>query len=380
MGRIDTLILRNLTRQFGTTVALHDFNLSIAGGTFVTLLGPSGCGKTTALNCVAGLLDLTAGEILLNQVPIHQQPAEKRGFGMVFQNYALFPHLNAARNVAYGLELRRVRRAERAERVQRALAMVHLEAYGKRYPAQLSGGQQQRLAIARTLVLEPSLLLLDEPLSNLDANLRTEMRIEIKRIHTNLGLTTLYVTHDQTEALTMSDQVVVMRLGAIEQIGTPQTIYTQPNSLYVAAFMGYANRLSGTIMGQEGSQWHVQTTAGTRLLGTSPVGDTFQPGQSVALCCRPDETTTDPLQSVNQLQGTVQVVEYIGRGFEASVRLDREQGEQILLRSPDHLTNAATVTFGVRPERLLIYPVESEIAQLASLNGNALPPVPVLSE
>jgi len=229
MERIETLLMEGVSRRFGSAAALTDFTLEIRGGTFTTLLGPSGCGKTTALNCLAGLLDLSKGKILLNGRPIHHVPAEKRGFGLVFQNYALFPHLNVARNVSYGLEIKRVPRAERQRRVQAALEMVHLEEFGKRYPAQLSGGQQQRLAVARTLVLEPSLLLMDEPLSNLDANLRNEMRIEIKRIHTELNLTTVYVTHDQAEAMSLSDTVVVMRQGHIVQTGTPQEIYNRPN-------------------------------------------------------------------------------------------------------------------------------------------------------
>jgi putative spermidine/putrescine transport system ATP-binding protein len=375
MSRIDTLVLHNLTRRFGSTTALHDFSLRIAGGTFVTLLGPSGCGKTTALNCLAGLLDLTAGEILLDGVPIHNQPAEKRGFGMVFQNYALFPHLTAARNVGYGLELRRVPKAERTERVERALALVHLEDFSKRYPAQLSGGQQQRLAIARTLVLGPSLLLLDEPLSNLDANLRTEMRVEIKRIHTQLGLTTIYVTHDQTEALTMSDVVVVMRQGAIEQIGTPEEIYTRPDSLYVAAFMGYANRLDATVVGQEGAHWAVQTADGVRLAGISTTQATFRVGQAVTLAFRPDETLTDPLPATNQFHGTAQIIEYIGKGFEVAAQLDGTLGAQILFQTPHHQVPGAAVTFGIRPERLLIFPAGAVPATVTSTNGHVATPV-----
>src|SRR6266567_3440003 len=261
--------MRGVTRRFGTTTALYDFNLEVLGGKFITFLGPSGCGKTTALNCLAGLQELTAGEILLNGRPIQDVPAEKRGFGMVFQNYALFPHLNVFRNVDYGLELRRVPKAEREKRVRRALALVHLEDFERRYPAQLSGGQQQRLAIARTIVLEPTLLLLDEPLSNLDANLRNEMRIEIKRLHNELGLTTVYVTHDQSEAMSLSDKVVVMRLGRIEQIGSPQEIYNQPNSLFVSRFMGYVNHLPVTIIDKVDDFWLVQTTNGIQLRATS---------------------------------------------------------------------------------------------------------------
>jgi len=380
MSRIQSLVMRNVKRTYGDATALHNFNLEITGGTFVTLLGPSGCGKTTALNCLAGLLDLTAGEILVNGVAIHQQPAEKRGFGMVFQNYALFPHLTAARNVAYGLELRRVPKAERELRVRRALEMVHLEDFSKRYPAQMSGGQQQRLAIARTIVLEPSLLLLDEPLSNLDANLRNEMRIEIKRIHTQLGLTTLYVTHDQTEAMTMSDKVVVMRLGNIEQIGGPEDIYNRPISLYVATFMGYANRIPATIIGRDGDKWAVQTAGGARLLASSTMQTQWQAGQTVTLCFRPDETLTDPLSAVNRMRGTVQLVEYVGQGFEAVVRLENERGEQLLIHSPTRLESPAIAEFSIRPERLFMFPSDAPSAVPTVLNGQTQQATPVLTE
>jgi putative spermidine/putrescine transport system ATP-binding protein len=297
----------------------------------------------------------------------------------VFQNYALFPHLTAARNVAYGLEVRRVPAAERDRRVQRALELVHLEEFRSRYPAQLSGGQQQRLAIARTIVLEPSLLLLDEPLSNLDANLRNEMRIEIKRLHTQLGLTTLYVTHDQTEALTMSDVVVVMRRGYIEQVGTPDAIYDRPQSLYVAIFMGYANRLAGTIVGKDGERWLVQTAGDAQLVGTATTPVTWQIGQPVTLCFRPDDTLTEPLSVTNQLQGQVQLVEYIGKGFEAVVNLEREGGQQLLVHSPTRPGTQAAVNFGIRPERLLLFADTGPAVRSDRLAQTALAPA-VLAE
>ena len=380
MSRIESLIMHNVTRSFGATTALQNFHLEISGGTFVTLLGPSGCGKTTALNCLAGLLDLSAGEIVLNGAPIQDVSAEKRGFGMVFQNYALFPHLTAARNVGYGLEIRRVPKSERDRRVQRALEMVHLDEFSKRFPAQLSGGQQQRLAIARTIVLEPSLLLLDEPLSNLDANLRNEMRIEIKRIHTQLGLTTLYVTHDQGEALTMSDVVVVMRRGFIEQVGSPDDIYVRPRSLYVATFMGYANRLAGTVVGKDGETWLVQTAGGARLAGIATAQTGFQVGQSVTLCFRPDDTLTEPPPGANSLHGTVQLVEYIGHGFEAVVSLESEGGHHLLVHSPLRPGTQAAVTFGVRPDRLLIFPDTEPATSANQLIGQAAPAPVVLAE
>src|SRR5450432_164776 len=269
MKKIEKLIIRGMTRRFAATTALQQFNLEIAGGEFITLLGPSGCGKSTALNCLAGLLDLSEGEILLNGAAIQHLPAEKRGFGMVFQNYALFPHLTVQRNVSYGLEVRGVAKAERERRVQKALQMVHLEEFGKRYPAQMSGDQHRRLAIARTIVLEPALLLLDEPRSNLDTNFRNEMRVEIKRLHNELGLTTVYVTHDQSEAMSLSDKVIVMRQGNIEQVGVPQDIYKLPHSLFVAQFMGYLNRFPVMLLERVGERWLVQTPAGISLTAST---------------------------------------------------------------------------------------------------------------
>lgn len=369
MERIETVSLEGVSRVFGSAPALIDFTLKIKGGTFTTLLGPSGCGKTTALNCLAGLLDLTDGKIFLNDRPIHHVPAEKRGFGLVFQNYALFPHLSAARNVSYGLEIKRVPRAEREQRVQQALEMVHLEDFGKRYPAQLSGGQQQRLAIARTIVLRPSLLLMDEPLSNLDANLRNEMRIEIKRIHTELNLTTVYVTHDQAEAMSLSDLVVVMRQGRIEQIGTPQEIYNQPNSLYVAGFMGYANRLPGVLIGRDGEHWLVETDEGLRLRGvaTTEKSAAWQAGMPVTLCFKAEETLADASPSPNQMRGQTQLVEYIGKVFEVVVKLDGEKGRQLLVHSRQMPEIGEEMTFGIRPERLLIFADNEESANTSQV-------------
>ena len=211
----------------------------------MTLLGPSGCGKSTALNIVAGLIPASEGELWIDDQRMDQLPAEQRGFGMVFQNYALFPHMTVFGNIAFGLELQRRPTAEIRERVQAMLQLVQLPGFDDRYPSQLSGGQQQRVAIARALVLHPRLLLLDEPLSNLDAKLRIEMRAEIKRIHASLGLTCIYVTHDQTEALSLSDWIVVMRDGIVMQAGPPQEIYNHPKNVFVADFMGFRNFFPG---------------------------------------------------------------------------------------------------------------------------------------
>ena len=369
--------MRSVTRKFGNATALHEFDLKMEGGLFVSLLGPSGCGKSTALNCLAGLLDLSEGEILLNGKPIQYVPAEKRGFGMVFQNYALFPHLNVARNVAYGMEIRGVPKAERERRVQKTLELVHLSEYAKRFPAQLSGGQQQRLAIARTVVLEPSLLLLDEPLSNLDTKLRNEMRVEIKRLHEELNLTTLYVTHDQSEAMSMSDIVLVMRLGRIEQSGTPQEIYNHPRSLYVADFMGYANKFQVKVIGREDTEWLVQLLdeGQTPLRARTTVKEAnWQPGEIVLACSRPDETLIDFLPSYNHLRGKVQLVEYLGKSFEGLITLTGG-GQQIMAHSQSPLENGQQVELGIRSDRLLLFPLEekSELPTAAPSSFGAEP-------
>ncbi len=238
------LILQALNLAYGRAAAVHDLDLSVAQGQLVSLLGPSGCGKTTTMRAVAGLLQPVSGRILLGGDDITRRPAHQRDMGLVFQSYALFPHLSACDNVAFGLRLRKVPAAERDQRVRAALAAVGLQGFEQRLPANLSGGQQQRVAVARAIVLRPRLLLLDEPLSNLDARLRVEMRAELRRIQRELGITMLYVTHDQEEALSLSDRIVVMRDGRIEQDGAPEAVYHRPATAFVAAFMGYQNLLA----------------------------------------------------------------------------------------------------------------------------------------
>jgi iron(III) transport system ATP-binding protein len=242
-------------KRFGKVTAVGDFNLQVADGEFVSLLGPSGCGKTTTLRMVAGFERTTEGKITIgeNVVNNHEDgtfvPPEKRDIGMVFQSYAVWPHMTVFQNVEYPLKIQKVDKAERADKVQKILDMVHLGEYGERYPNQLSGGQQQRVALARALVANPSLLLLDEPLSNLDAKLRESMRFEISALQKRLGITVIYVTHDQSEAMTMSDRIVVMSAGVVQQIGKPYDIYTKPANKMVADFIGLVNFLPGVVKG-----------------------------------------------------------------------------------------------------------------------------------
>ena len=248
-------VSRHFDNPSGARVAaLHELTLTIGRGEFICLLGPSGCGKTTALNCIAGLLPVTGGTISLDERRIDLLPPEKRGFGMVFQNYALFPHMTVRRNVAFGLMMRGTPAAEMKARVARAFELVQLTGHEDKLPGQLSGGQQQRVAIARAIVIEPPLLLMDEPLSNLDAKLRLEMRAEIRRIHRQLGRTTIYVTHDQDEALSLADRIVVMKDGLVQQVAGPEEVYAQPANLHVARFMGYRNVLALNVGARNGDQ------------------------------------------------------------------------------------------------------------------------------
>ena len=246
-----TVNIQNVTKAFGDNVVLREFNATFRDGEFITLLGPSGCGKTTMLRIIAGFEKPTAGEVFIDGTLVSGGktfvPPEKRGIGMVFQSYAVWPHMNVFDNVAYPLTIRHVPKAEVKASVERVLGIVHLSQYAERFPSQLSGGQQQRVALARALVAEPKLLLLDEPLSNLDAKLRESMRFEIKEIQRKLGITVVYVTHDQTEAMTMSDRIFLINRGEIQQCGTPQEIYNSPVNQFVADFLGKVDFFKGEV-------------------------------------------------------------------------------------------------------------------------------------
>ncbi|WP_086845080.1 ABC transporter ATP-binding protein [Amycolatopsis kentuckyensis] len=340
------LRLDGVSRSFGTANALRGLDLAIARGEFVALLGPSGCGKSTALNCLAGLLPLTAGSIWLDDTRIDGQPPEQRGFGMVFQNYALFPHMSVRANVGFGLKMRKVGRAEARRRVDEALRLVQLTEHAAKFPAQLSGGQQQRVAIARAVVLEPPVVLMDEPLSNLDAKLRLEMRMEIRRLHQTLGLTTVYVTHDQEEALSLADRLVVLREGAVQQIGTPEEVYAQPVNSYVASFMGYRNLLDVTVTATAASSVTVEG-AGVRLTGR---GSLTEGPAKVAI--RPEDFVVGD-GTENALDVTVEIVEYHGRELSVSARL--ATGVPVYFRTDKRLAPGDTAKIGVPAERVLVF-------------------------
>jgi putative spermidine/putrescine transport system ATP-binding protein len=307
------LTFSGLSKRYGSTVAVRDVSLEVGAGEAVALLGPSGCGKTTTLRMVAGLIEPTSGTIALDGRDITTTPAYRRGMGYVFQSYALFPHLTVERNVAFGLEERGVPRAEREKRVREALAMVRLGGYEARRPRELSGGQQQRVALARALVIRPAVLLLDESLSNLDAKLRDAMRHEIREIQRSLAITTLFVTHDQVEALTMCDRIAVMHEGSIAQIGTPREIYDTPRTRFVATFVGRANVLP-TERTETGAIFVGGTTLPANDTGLAPL-DLFLRPQRLSLAPVSEPTGPD----VARLPGRVARTVFVGDRVEVLV-------------------------------------------------------------
>jgi spermidine/putrescine transport system ATP-binding protein len=313
--------LRSVTKRFGDFVAVDDVTLAIAGGEFLTLLGASGSGKTTTLRMIAGFEQPTTGDIWMEGQPIHALPPYKRHVNTVFQNYALFPHMSVWDNVAYGLRMRRVAKPEIAQRVDAALAMVHLETLGGRIPRQLSGGQQQRVALARALVNRPKVLLLDEPLGALDLKLRKEMQLELKHLQTQVGITFVYVTHDQEEALTMSDRIALMRAGRIEQLGTPREIYERPATRYAADFIGETNLLAARVRAAAPGRLTLEIE-GQGLEVPAP-SSPVTPGQEVWLSVRPEVMTMVDAAPAghNTLEGTVEEGIYAGSLTRLRLRL-----------------------------------------------------------
>lgn len=282
------LELKNITKKFGDFTAVKDMNLQVEKGEFIALLGGSGCGKTTTLRMIAGFIDPTDGTISIKDKEINNVPTHRRNIGIVFQDYALFPHLTVFDNVAFGLKLKKLSKKEIKEKVANALNMVKLDNLEKRYPRELSGGQQQRVAVARALIMEPDVLLLDEPLSNLDAKLREEMQVEIRSIQQNIGITTILVTHDQSEAMSMADRIVIMKAGEIKQIGTPKEIFEEPTSQYIADFMGYTNFFDGVIEEIDEKDNKYTINALDNKLIASYSGEKYQIGDKVRLTIRPE--------------------------------------------------------------------------------------------
>jgi spermidine/putrescine ABC transporter ATP-binding subunit len=294
--------LRSLVKRYGATVALDGVSLAVRPGEFFTLLGPSGCGKTTSLRSVAGFVDPDAGDVLIGGARVNDVPPHRRRVGMVFQHYALFPHRTVTQNVAFGLRMQKQDKAEIARRVRDALTLVQLPAYGDRYPRQLSGGEQQRIALARALVTAPAVLLLDEPLGALDKKLRDHMKIELKRLQREVGITTIYVTHDQEEALTMSDRIAVMHRGRLEQVATPRELYETPATAFVASFIGTINLLSGRAAGASAVE-----CGGVKLAATG----TAAHGATVTVALRPERIRLNATEALDtSLAATVAHVVY----------------------------------------------------------------------
>jgi putative spermidine/putrescine transport system ATP-binding protein len=352
----DYLVVSGADKRFGAATVLRDLSLSVAQGEFVSLLGPSGCGKTTLLRCIAGLLHPDRGQITVGGRDITALAAHQRNVGVVFQNYALFPHLTVAENIAFGLRARGVSKAEAAPRVAEALALVRMEAHGEKPVTALSGGQQQRVAVARALVVRPSLLLLDEPFSALDRKLRETMQVELKQLLREVGITAIFVTHDQEEALVVSDRVAVMNAGQIEQLTDPVTLYHAPASLYVLDFVGQSTKLSGKVIGSSDGMIEVQTAFGVLRAPAS-----FMAGSSVAVGVRPEAMFLAPEAdpALNTLQGRISDISFLGSRTQIHLDAPAEGEDRVILelsRLPAGVATGQEVSFGFRVADTMAFP------------------------
>ncbi|HTU03082.1 MAG TPA: ABC transporter ATP-binding protein [Candidatus Sulfotelmatobacter sp.] len=355
----DTMIeFLEVTKRYGSLVANDRLSLRVRHGELLTLLGPSGCGKTTALRCLTGHVEPDAGRILIAGQDVTEIPTHRRDLGMVFQNFALFPHMTVRANVDFPLMIRNVPPTERAPRVAEALRLVRLDGYQDQYPRQLSGGQQQRVGLARALVYRPKVLLLDEPLSNLDAKLREEMRFEIKDVVTRLGITAVYVTHDQAEALALSDRVAIMNRGRLEQVGTPEEIYEQPGSRFVAEFIGLSNFVEGRVAEVQGAEMIVRVAG---LAVRAPALPGAGPGRAVLLFLRPSEVELLPAGcpgGLNIFPGRVEKATYLGETMD--YRLLLGDGLSLRVQTGGHQRHAPGAAVSLRLPRVCCWPVKDE--------------------
>jgi iron(III) transport system ATP-binding protein len=357
------IVITGLTKRFGDVAAVAGLDLTVQPGELVALLGPSGCGKTTTLRLVAGFMAPDEGEIRVGDRVLSSAaavvPPERRRMAMIFQSYALWPHMTVAQNVAYGLRFGGAPRSERAARVDEMLRAVQLPGYGERYPGELSGGQQQRVAVARALVVEPEILLLDEPLSNLDATLREEMRFEIRRLHERFGITTLYVTHDQAEAMVISDRVAVLQSGRVIQVGAPAELFEQPRTRFVAEFIGKTNLVEAVADGT--------ASVARGRLRLRIAADGLVPGAAAVVCIRPHQIALAPRAGagaepvgVNALAGAVIRASYLGDAVDYQVALD---DSDVVLRvtgpTPARARAGEPVILTVPPEACLLLPAEN---------------------
>ena len=346
--------LAGIQKQFGDVAAVDDFNLQVERGEFVSFLGPSGCGKTTTLRMIAGFEQPTAGTIVVDGVDITHRPPNQRNVGMVFQSYALFPNMNVADNIGFGLKVHKKPKEAIDRRVEELLTLIHLKGRGARFPYQLSGGQQQRVALARALAIEPQVLLLDEPLSALDAKIRVALRTEIRAIQRQLGITTVYVTHDQEEALSLSDRVVVMNDGRIEQIGSPSEIYNFPATSFVASFVGTLNMLAARVVDPSAGRLSVE---GQEIRAAKPIADA-RAGEIVSVALRPESISLEEgPEGANRLRGPVVDVSFLGSIVRLRIRLGDGPTVSLDTFNDPNLTLppiGETVTVSFPPEASLV--------------------------
>jgi iron(III) transport system ATP-binding protein len=346
--RID---IEHVTKRFGKVAAVNDVNLSIEDGELFTLLGPSGCGKTTLLRLIAGFYAPDEGEIRFDGKRINEVPPAERGIGMVFQNFALWPHMTVSENVSYGLKLRRRGHAEIASRVSAAFERVRMAGLGDRYPGQLSGGQQQRVALARALVLNPRILLLDEPLSNLDAKVRVQVRQEIRKLQQELSITTIYVTHDQEEALTLSDRIAVFNQGKVLQVGAPKELYERPANRFVADFIGINNLIDGSVTAVDAKECRIRVKTAVGEF-SALLDERAQVGDRCVLCTRPENASLESAASPdrNFVKGRIAFAAYLGNSLRYDVELTPGLIFKVDIRDPWHhkllpIGSDVTVTF-----------------------------------
>jgi iron(III) transport system ATP-binding protein len=351
---VSYLAVEELRKEFDAEVAVDDVSFRVERGQILTLLGPSGCGKTTSLRCIAGLETPTAGSIHLNGEAVTSTPAERRNIGMVFQSYAVWPHMTVAQNLELPLQVRKVPPVERRKRVEQVLELVGLTGLGDRYATRLSGGQQQRVALARALIYNPRLLLFDEPLSNLDAKLRERMRFEIRKLQREVGITSVYVTHDQAEAMIISDRIIVMNHGRIEQEGDARTLYTRPASAFVATFLGVANLARGHLLAERGGPDTVCVQVGQHTFRARAASSAPSSGE-VYLSVRPEDIRLRSGEHADGLCGRVETVNYLGNFVEYVVQAAGQEW-RVQTHPQDTFQVGDTVSLEFSPERCLALP------------------------
>lgn len=349
--------LSHITKAFGTTYAVNDVSLTIESGELFFLLGPSGCGKSTLLRVIAGFYRPDAGQLMFDEEDMINVPPHQRNTGMVFQNYALWPHMTVSENIDYGLQLRKLDKTLRNERIDSVLEMVEMTEFRDRPVNTLSGGQQQRIALARAMVIEPSVLLLDEPLSNLDAALRQNLRDEIKEIHRRTKITTIYVTHDQVEAISMADRMAIMKDGVFIQVGTPREIYQHPANPFVASFVGETNFISGYIKEISNGKAAIETEVG--ILLTENIHHDFTAGQEVSCSIRPETIHFNGNVELNQLSATVGTITYLGRTEEYELTIGDTLKLKAIVHNPgtDTVKQGESVSISMSPESVVPLPV-----------------------